>query len=234
MEQHKQPDITRLLHHPRYHKLGSAVRHPEKQLQIVPIPKCASTWLKDVIRYLNWSEHNFVTKDTYTWSTLVILREPYDRWCSSMGEWIQRRFGRQHDSVKQFIKDLTKYHEDNPDITEWDDKWHWIEKIMAMGAPHDEHTEMQSAYLYNIDHTNMIAFNFDKSLSKQVSEWFKQELGIHNEFDLLKPKWLRRPQDVKSYVYKYLLSRKKVLLPHIKQVYKSDFVLYNNVMGNKE
>ena len=210
------------------HKIGFCYRHPEQHIQFVTIPKCASTWLKDMIRLLQWKPHNFVDQDTHDWTTLAIVRDPWDRWCSGMGEWLHRKFNTHHVHIQSFVDHMTQYNRkfemhNTGHLREHE--WHWIEKLIALGSPHDEHTEMQSTYLANC--TNIQAFNFGKTLSQDVNRHFNTEYNIP-------PRLVRARHQIKDVVYRYLQDRKKVLLPHIKKVYKSDFDLYNTLMGTNK
>jgi len=227
MEQHKQPDITSLWPH-QSHELGFCYRHPEQQIQFVIIPKCASSWIKEIIRLLHWKPHNFVDEDTYDWTTLAVVRDPWDRWCSGVGEWLHRRFNTHHVHIQSFVDHMEQYNRkfemhNTGHLREHE--WHWIEKLIALGSPHDEHTEMQSAYLANC--TKIQAFNFGKTLSQDVNRHFNTQYNIP-------PKLVRARHQIKDVVYRYLQDRKKVLLPHIKKVYKSDFDLYNTLMGTNK
>ena len=226
--------ITALWPH-QSHKLGFCYRHPEQQIQFVTIPKCASTWLKDIIRLLQWTPHNFVDQDTYDWTTLAIVRDPWDRWCSGVGEWLHRRFNTHHVHIQSFVDHMTQYNRKfemhNTGYLR-EHEWHWIEKLIALGSPHDEHTEMQSAYLANC--TKIQAFNFGKTLSQDVHRHFKTQYKLSNDFHTISPKLVRARHQIKDVVYRYLQDRKKVLLPHIKKVYKLDFDLYNTLMGTNK
>ena len=110
-----------------------------------------------------------------------------------MGEWLHRKFNSHHVHIQSFVDHMTQYNRkfemhNTGHLREHE--WHWIEKLIALGSPHDEHTEMQSTYLANC--TNIQAFNFGKTLSQDINRHFETQYNIHPdwyELDIRSKMW---------------------------------------------
>jgi hypothetical protein len=134
------------------HPYGSAVR--VQDWIYVPIPKCASTWTKEL-----WKpgyECDFVTEQqSGAVSHVVILRDPVERWISGFA---QCQVGNDP-TCKDHWQRLG---------------WDWVFDTVVF----DNHTEPQSSFLAGIELDRVTWFQFGPDLETNMLAWFRDQLGM--------------------------------------------------------
>ena len=122
------------------HQLGECWVNTNKSLTYINIPKNASSYMKAC---LMGSGNSWTYRDHFVpqQQTLVILRDPVDRWCSGMAQSL-------FNSGAELSDDIVFKH-----ITV------------------DDHTELQTYFLQDIDLTNAAFFLVDDHLTKSLTNW---------------------------------------------------------------
>jgi hypothetical protein len=152
------------------HIFGQCMVATNPELLYVHIPKNASTWSKTQLSPLGFEADNYLLNpDLVKKPTLVILRDPVERWISGIS-WY-----------------MTLNHQDLLEPCETDTKIRsTILSIMTTRVVMDPHTIPQSVFLQGIDFFNttfiMVRHNND-DYRENFSQFFKKELGIDNFFD---------------------------------------------------
>lgn len=125
------------------HSLGECWYDLDKSVSFVHIPKNASSFIKGCLISSDRFSHSpsLVTADTY----LVALRDPIDRWCSG---------------IAQFVSNPI-----NQKLTEAE----ILEKITW-----DDHTELQTYFLQDIDLDRCVFFLVNRNLRTNLAKWLKQ------------------------------------------------------------
>ena len=114
--------------------------------KILLIPKNASTWLKTNLVGHGWQRCN---DDSTHLSTLVLLRDPIDRWLSGVVQYLARNFPAvQHNTINS---DFAKLIFDHVEL--------------------DEHTQSQFVFLSNIDLDNTVFVWIDHNFNNNIQTW---------------------------------------------------------------
>ena len=115
----------------------------------VPIPKCASSWMKSTFHWERFV--NFETQDQdvpHDAEFLVVLRDPIDRWISGLAQF--------HRGSR------LKWHKHYRNLG-WD-------RVLSR-VIFDNHTEHQTSFLQNIDHRRVTWFKFGPDLARDFFDW---------------------------------------------------------------
>jgi hypothetical protein len=98
------------------------------------------------------SGNSWVYSDHFieTQQNLVVLRDPVDRWCSGMAQ------------------SLFNSGKESPD------------EIIFNRITFDDHTELQTYFLQDIDLTKTVFFLVDNNLTKNLTDWAKENRNIIN------------------------------------------------------
>ena len=118
----------------------------------VKIPKCASTYIENLLISLDWKIDNYRHRDDK--DSLIyfsVLRDPIDRWISGIVEYLTIN--------KIELSDLS-------DVAI---------KLIFDAKTFDRHTQNQCYYLESINLQNTIFFKFDQQLSKNLENWFNSQ-----------------------------------------------------------
>ena len=128
--------------------IGRCYESPDGCFRYVPIPKCGSTSGEDWCNAHAWSRENFVDdrKDT---QYLVILRDPWQRWCSAIDMYIRWKNG--------LNKSWNQINTSHLEV---------IERTVIM----DQHSEKQSTFLHGLRYSQCKFLPLDETLSKKWKE----------------------------------------------------------------
>lgn len=134
------------------HPYGSAVRMQD--WIYVPIPKCASTWTKDVWKPSR--ECDFMTEQqSSAVSHVVVLRDPVERWVSGFAQCQGGNDPRGQNHWQRL-------------------GWDWVFDTVIF----DNHTEPQSSFLAGLDLDRVTWFRFGPDLERNMLSWFQDHLGV--------------------------------------------------------
>jgi hypothetical protein len=133
------------------------VSHKTKH-QYINIPKNSSSWTKIKLRPAKFIKCNCLIPE---YTKIIILRDPLERYISGLAQWQPAR----HQIFEQ-----------NPQVLEF---------ILKYVITTDEHTELQSWFIKEIQDDNIVFFWHDENLQNNVDHYFKS-LGI--ELPYIHPK----------------------------------------------
>lgn len=190
------------------HEYGSCLVNHKKKLLYVQIPKCASTWMKAYISQgsdsRDWSYSNFLRFDHLRYVPVIILRDPVDRWFSTMpGNTLVL-----DDSTVEFLKQ--SFNNFKP----------WLE---------DEHTTPQSSFIKDLNTSRAVYFKCDERLSENMKKFFSEQKIKH-----LRPPEYRNVHSTKpeyqilKTMWQNLFAEEKYF-KIFKQAYAKDYDLINQV-----
>jgi len=131
----------------------------------VNIPKNATNWGKNAFdENLEWRKTNYhnekLLKQGY--EAIVFLRDPLDRWCSGMAEYVSK------DSYNSSL------------FTYQLEKQKLAEEIINTTIAFDEHTVEQITFLEGLDTDKTTWFKVEPDLNQNVADYVRRVLGIEN------------------------------------------------------
>jgi hypothetical protein len=195
-----------------FHAYGAVLSVDDFNYGYIPIPKCASTYLKNYfIHNFNFS-YDFNYKREKNKRYIVCLRDPIDRWYTGIAEYFFR-----------FHKDFL----DNPN--------HDIIKFICDRKMFDEHTELQRNFLEGLDTDQITFFYADKELIKNIKHFvsFKfvelknnnvSEKKLINNFLYFSPEKVKFVDVLKTYI----LENPKYI-DDLKSFYQYDYDLIRRI-----
>lgn len=183
----------------------------------VPIPKCASTWMKHKFgkHRGNFEREHPDPNARY----VVVLRDPIDRWISG----------------------LAQVHHGNP--MDWylhyrNIGWDQIMNTVVF----DNHTEPQYSYIQNIDFDRTTWFKFGNGLERAVTDWAQDRFDLRplptdpsdDQVNAMQDKPALEPgrtlsgaemlQEIKT-----TITRNPQYIERLREFYHKDFQLYESV-----
>lgn len=145
------------------HSYGEGLVSPDRKFFIFKIPKNASTFIVKNLTKLNWEHASY--GEFPSEKTIVILRDPIDRWLSGIVEYLFLY----HENVLGNLADPFNY-EYLPLLGEKLGLALLFEKVIF-----DDHTDRQCSFLKNLDIDNTIWFKFDDNLNKNLASFLDSE-----------------------------------------------------------
>ena len=161
----------------RYQQLGHTVGQcyqcqTDPGIIYINIPKCASSFMKREVTKLGWqprflklgprpvsNEEEMLDVDSIN-KIIVILRDPYSRWLTGIGEYFKLYF--EQEEVFGYL--------DHPLTLE----------ILANQITFDDHTMSQLYFLQNVPLEKCVFFKQDHNLNLKLFAYFHDILGIEN------------------------------------------------------
>lgn len=198
------------------HDIGFYVRYKSVMCDFIPIPKNSSTYVESFfdIALGEKSYENFKFQTPITpKKTIVVLRDPIDRWISGIVHYFYLTNQVGYEVIPKTI-------------------WDFVTNQIVF----DEHTELQSRFLPNLDTDDIFFFKQDQTLQANIEEFIKVQ------FNIPETAWIKKKNKIqynkslnffyKNKLKKYVLGlsfNNKVLLNRLKKVYEPDFELFNSV-----
>ena len=140
------------------HQLNENFVSHETKHQYINIPKNSSSWTKIKLRHAKFIKCNYLIPE---YTKIIILRDPLERYISGLAQWQPAR----HQIFEQ-----------DPQVLEF---------ILKYVITTDEHTELQSWFIKEIQDDNIVFFWHDENLQNNIDHYFKS-LGI--ELPYIHPK----------------------------------------------
>ena len=143
------------------HQYGLCYVNPTSSLKYVNIPKCASTWTRQVFESLGW--HMDIYRDHQSirdLDSIVVLRDPVDRWLSGVCEY------------------FTLYH---PDIDTRQFNTAFFE-LLTDRVAFDDHTDKQVYFIDDLDLGKCKFFMCDGGYRDKFSAYMTS-LGVSNTYN---------------------------------------------------
>ena len=139
-------NLNYLIKHKQGHPPDLCLINSAGTHKITLIPKNASTWLKKNLVGNGWQRCS--DKSTHQ-STLVLLRDPIDRWFSGVVQYLARNFP------------AVQYNTISSDFV----------KLIFDQIELDEHTQSQFVFLNNIDLDNTHFVWMDQNFNNNIQSW---------------------------------------------------------------
>ena len=139
-------NLNYLIKHKKEHPPDLCLINTAGTHKIALIPKNASTWLKKNLVDNGWQQ---CSNDAMHMSTLVLLRDPIDRWFSGVVQYLARNFP------------TVQHHTINSDFI----------KLIFDQIELDEHTQSQFVFLNNIDLDNTTFVWIDHNFNNNIQAW---------------------------------------------------------------
>jgi hypothetical protein len=185
---------------------GSCMSRPDTNLMFINIPKNASSWTKSNLIDQNWEFYNYHNDNLYHKHSIVVLRDPIERWLSGISEY-----------MFLYHQKLDPAHLSN----------NFFELIFDRIA-FDDHTESQVLFLQNINLNDCTFFlcnndyknNFLNFLDKQgmvYSYYENQNVTAHNPIKSQFKNIFSKALENSKYKYK------------LEQYFEKDYNLINSV-----
>ncbi len=130
----------------------------------IPIGKVASTFMSEFLAQLKWVNqpwnYNDVDKHRAPKKYMVVLRDPVERWCSG---------------IVEFLVNHTKFIEKGHEVG-WNLQNRETLDFIFGVAKFDRHTCSQVDYLHGLDTKDCVFFKLDKNFEDTMRRFAKEEL----------------------------------------------------------
>ena len=194
-----------------WHPYGMCFANDELKKFYINIPKNASNWGKTAFEgKLKWRETNYhddnLLKQGYT--AIVFLRDPLDRWCSGMAEYVSK------DSYNSSL------------FTYQLEKQKLAEEIINTTIAFDEHTVEQITFLEGLDTETTTWFKVESDLNQNVADYVRRVLGVENELSGINEAY--RSTGTKRKIKKWFLANIH-RFDKLEKHFNLDTELYNSV-----
>ncbi len=140
--------LNYLIKHKQGHPPNLCLINDTGTHKITLIPKNASTWLKKNLVGNGWQQ---CSDESTHMSTLVLLRDPIDRWFSGVVQYLARNFP------------AVQYNTISSDFA----------KLIFDQIELDEHTQSQFVFLNNIELDNTSFVWIDHAFNNNIQTWLK-------------------------------------------------------------
>mgnify|MGYP003126202044 FL=1 len=186
----------------------------------ISIGKVASTFMTKFLEKLNYPEiiYDYNIEDEYRLpqTYIVVLRDPIERWCSGIVEYLvnNRKF-RGNDSMTFNLKDRET-----------------LDLIFGY-AIFDRHTCPQVDYLHNIDTDQCVFFKLDKDFENNIRRFTEKELNVPTNNVIISDNMYntseRDTHKELREVINFEINDNPRYLEQIKSNFVDDIILYNSV-----
>lgn len=192
------------------HPYGMCYTNIQSEYMYINIPKNASTWTNKLFKLaFDFKIHNFIDENLNK-IPIVVLRDPLDRWATGLAEYLIRL-----DAPK--LDDESLYN-------------------LAYSIHADEHTELQTYFLPNLNNVEPIYFFLNKNYAENIKHFILNDMGKKtwwntNLQELEKSKNIADEKNLRESLKNkfYELVKEPVLLQKIQDYYKLDYDLINTV-----
>jgi len=203
---------------------GTCMFHDPTRLCYLNIPKNASTFLKENLVKQEWVMlHNSVRRvKRETSNTIVILRDPIDRWFTGIA---------QHITTNLFGKDFGSSHflEQANDLTN---------RLIVDQVVFDDHTEQQSWFIEEFGRylIQPVYFYCDQHLNKNLDHWFESKGLSYQLSNQAHVNVSQNNYDNKNLVdyFKNLVYNNTMYELHLAEHYQQDYNLISSVQFYRE
>ena len=196
---------------------GTCYAKDDSSLMWIPIEKNVSKVIRSMLVPCGFSERNFHELEIRDVPTMIVLRDPVERWISGLVEYLLLVYL----DTKQSLNNLTR-HKITPEIV--------FEQIAF-----DAHTFPQSWFLKGLDTPcDFIWFDEKKKpqLIETVSKYFAQK-GVTNNWQAKNyPYMVDKDPEQKQHLtqlYSDLLQNNPNLLQKVKNFYAQDYELIDSI-----
>jgi hypothetical protein len=196
----------------RGHIFGECMGHKNVDWIYVNIPKNATTWTKPILLDHQFENYNYHHDKLYHKSTMIVLRDPVERWLSGVGEFFRLM---ESDNPAVNLEDLNRksFYEMLLDIVIFDD-----------------HTEQQVCFIADLDPKKSTYLWCDSSYRANFTKWM-QSYNFPGDYADREYEYTTdsNPQKklFQTYLKEFMTNEK--YLNRIKSRYHRDYALINSV-----
>lgn|GEM_PF-5900764 len=140
---------------------GGGMLSPDREIFYLNIPKNASTYLTNLLKYNSWSHWNIIDQPIAIKNCLVVIRDPVERWLSGFGTYASLRLLGSGYGSDHFVSDYN----------------HLAERIIFDQIVFDDHTDFQLKYIQQILNYDPVYFRFNKNLKQQINHYLGYDLN---------------------------------------------------------
>lgn len=179
----------------------------------IPIPKNSSSYIGQLLLANNWEIYNFLNISLQDKICIILLRDPVDRWITGISQYFCSYMLGLSYPANEVINDWSKL----------------TEKLVFDQVIFDDHTETQSYFIKTISLEKCL---FIKSLDEpeiKIKKYLNEnglDLNIEVQVDSNKSVGEHR---IFVEFFKDMLDRNPYLIDRIKEVYKEDYKLIEQV-----
>lgn len=189
------------------HQFESVIINQATQEQYLNIPKNASTWAKTIFPMAGFDRQAQLSNSL---KTIIIFRDPIDRWLSGFSTWLSRRLP--HISIDQIKNNQA------------------LLDVLFDTLRHDEHTERQIFYVQNVNWGRSACFFMDDSFTESMNQYFVNNYKVN--ISAVEPKNQSNSQTEnlipKQYFQQVLESNPKYL-HRVKEYFEIDYKLLRSL-----
>ena len=188
------------------HIQGQCMSHQSSSFMYINIPKNASSWTKPNLIDYGWEFYNYRT-DKLDKHSLIVLRDPVDRWVSGIAEF------------------LTLYHSSYTL-----DSQETIDLIFDR-ITFDDHTERQVYFLDGIDTNNATFFWCDHNYRENFSKFISDEYGPnqYHRYDYQHVSDNSPDRKRFKHIFNLALEKNSKYLNQLKDHFESDYQLIEKI-----
>ena len=191
---------------------GGGMIIPPRDIFYLNIPKNASTYLSNIFRENGWLHWNILDDSSTIKKTLVVLRDPVDRWISGFATYAALHlFGPGYGS-DHFVEDFTAL----------------SEKIIFDQIIFDDHTDYQVKYVQQIVNHSPIYFRYNKNIISQINSFLGYDLNTNVDVDNNANESNYDTAQVSRFV-KNLIETKPDLRARLVLAYHKDYEFINSI-----
>lgn len=146
---------------------GGGMLSPDGKIFYFNIPKNASTYVTNLLKYNNWSHWNIIQQPIDVDNCLVILRDPVERWLSGFGTYAALHllgYGYGSDHFVQDYNDLA-------------------ERLIFDQIVFDDHTDFQLNYVQQIINCNPVYFRLNQNLKSRIDSYLGYDLNSYADIE---------------------------------------------------
>ncbi len=191
------------------HVFGECMSHPSTDLMYVYIPKNASSWTKPNLKDWNWETYNYHTDNLYYKKSLIVLRDPIERWLSGIAEYMYLY----HNSL-----DIAYFSKNFYDII--------FDKIAL-----DDHTEKQVLFIEGLTLSNCTFFLCDENYRINFSAFLKEH-GMNNRYHNYEYQHTSESSEERQRfknIFRNALKNNSKYMKNLKKYFSEDYQLIESV-----
>jgi hypothetical protein len=188
------------------HDYGTCMSRPDSDLMYVNIPKNASSWTKPNLQDWGWEFYNYHT-DQLSKTAIVALRDPVERWCSGIAEYIAL-----------YHPDMTYPLSSTFDI--------FFDRVCF-----DDHTDRQINFIHGLDMDRCIFLKCDKNYSKNFSTLLAEH-GMPNRYFSYEHQHVSESSPIRrqyKFVFDREIKRNPRYLQQVQDYFARDYELIESV-----
>jgi len=190
------------------HVFGECMTSNNTNLMYVYIPKNASSWTKPNLKDLGWEFYNYHLDNLYHKHSVIVLRDPIDRWLSGIAEYF---------CLYNSDFDFTRSSQD------------FLNLIFDRVA-FDDHTDKQILFLQNLNLDNATFFMCDNNYKHKFSKFLVSK-GYQNNYFKYKNQYVTANDSKKNAIRNFfaeIVEQNLYYKNKLEEYFCEDYILIND------